>query len=45
LILLLLIVIAYATTTNHVPEFVRKLYKKLVYGGENKYDLKVVKPE
>lgn len=30
---------------NHVPEVVKKLYKKLVYGGENKYELKVVKPE
>lgn len=30
---------------NRVPEVVKKLYKKLVYGGENKYELKVVKPE
>ena len=30
---------------NKMPEFVKKLYKKLVYGGENKYELKVVEPE
>jgi len=23
----------------------KKLYKRLVYGGENKYELKVVEPE
>jgi hypothetical protein len=28
-----------------MPDFMKKLYKKLVYGGENKYELKVVKPE
>jgi len=30
---------------NNMPEFMKKLYKKLVYGGENKYELKVVKPD
>jgi hypothetical protein len=30
---------------NNMPEFMKKLYKKLVYGGENKYELKVVEPE
>ena len=30
---------------NNMPKFMKKLYKKLVYGGENKYELKVIEPE